>query len=89
MRCNSYFFALLSTVSHFVMLPTQFLLQLFRHRSFICTMIDRQDNWCSVEFIFKMAKRRGDKMNITFSRPALESAGPDLKHFYGAPLSDV
>jgi len=52
-------------------------------------MIDRQDNWCSVEFIFKMAKRRGDKMNITFSRPALESAGPDLKHFYGAPLSDV
>jgi len=66
-RCNSHFFALFSTVSHFVTLLTYFLIQLFRHISFVCAVIDRQDNWCSVEFICKMAKRRGDDMNVTFS----------------------
>jgi len=35
-------------------------MQLFRHRSFICAVIDMQDNWYSVEFIFKMAKRRAE-----------------------------
>jgi len=35
-----------------------------RYRSFICAVIDRQDNWCSVEFIFKTAKRRADEMNV-------------------------
>jgi len=26
--------------------------------------INKQDKWCSVEFIFKMAKRRADEMNV-------------------------
>jgi len=33
----------------------------------ICAVIDRQDSRCSVEFICKMAKRRGDEMDIIFS----------------------
>jgi len=41
-----------------------FLIQLFRHRLFICAIVDRQDNWCYVEFIFKMAKRHAVEMNI-------------------------
>jgi len=38
--------------------------KLFRHRSFICAITDRQDNWCSVEFNFKMTKGRAGEMNI-------------------------
>jgi len=30
----------------------------------VCAAIDRQDNWCSVKFLFKTAKRRADEMNI-------------------------
>jgi len=52
-RHNSPFFVLLLTVSHFAMLTTQFLIQLFHHGSFICVVINRHDNWCSVESIFR------------------------------------
>jgi len=58
-RRNSHFFVLLSTVSHFATLLTS-LIQLFRYKSYICTVIDRQDKWCSVEYFFKMAKRPAD-----------------------------
>jgi len=51
-------------VAHLVTLQTQFLIQLFHHRLFICAIIDRQGKWCSVEFIFIMAKRCADKMNL-------------------------
>jgi len=47
-----------------VTLLTLLLIQLLRHRSFVCAIIDRQDNWYSVEIIFKMAKRCADEMNI-------------------------
>jgi len=63
-RRNSHFVVLLSTVSHFDTLQTSFLIQLFRDRSYICAVIDWLDNWCSVEFIFKKAKRRADETNI-------------------------
>ena len=58
-RLKSLFFVLLSTVSYFPLL-TQLIIQLLRNRSCICAVVDRQDNWCCVEFIFKMAKRRAD-----------------------------
>ena len=58
-RRNSHIFVFLTTVSHFTLL-TSFLIQLFRHKSYICAVIGRQDNWCLVECIFKMAKRRAD-----------------------------
>jgi len=31
---------------------------------YLFDIIDRQDTWWSVEFIFKTAKRRADEMNI-------------------------
>jgi len=63
-HCNSLFFVLLSTVSYFNMLLTLLLTQLFYHKFFICAVIDRQDDWCSGEFIFKMLKRRADETNF-------------------------
>jgi len=46
------------------MLLTLLLTQLFYHKFFICAVIDRQDDWCSGEFIFKMLKRRADETNF-------------------------
>jgi len=37
----------------------KFVCKLFRHRLFVCAVIDVQDNWCYVEIIFKMVKRKG------------------------------